>query len=538
MTADGIAKATQAVERLDDRGTTNIWEGLRVGLETIRTVSHNDSHGHVRPCSVFLLTDGVPDASDVSEQQHFERYRKQFPHFTCQVNTFGFGYSLQSDMLLALAELGNGTFSFIPDAKILGTCFVNTTANACSCMAQDCTVVLKAKNGAKLGSDGSLSQTINLGYLQYGQPRDIVGSIFLPGNLDEKEYLEVTVTFTDLAGKQVVITAHGSSHFPTPDSRMAFLRTHMIDEVSKSIAGSGTSLDRLTSLAENFVVGSDDARFNALKEDILGRVSKAVTTSERYKRWGSHYLRAINRAHQLQVRTNFMDPGLQVYGGSLFEQLQHRGGEIFVSLPMNSTRSSYSYSTTTTTAASASNAVYYAGGGGGCFDADCTVVVRKSGEEKAVTLQNVRKGDHVRVIRKDGALDWAKVQRVVRIEREGSSDLVHFQASALKITEKHPINFDGSWEYPKNFVVQGSDSVVYCKQTTPFVFNFVLEGSRILLVNGIQCLTFGHGVCDDPVAWHPFYATDRVLDVISALDEDSEGFVNVKGSLRQFEKQM
>merc|ERR1712046_299843 len=60
---------------------------------------------------------------------------------------------------------------------------------------------------------------------------------------------------------------------------------------------------------------------------------KALKGKERFNRWGKHYLRALARAHQVQQCTNFMDPGLQVYGGELFRALRDIGDEAFLSLP-------------------------------------------------------------------------------------------------------------------------------------------------------------------------------------------------------------
>ena len=81
-------------------------------------------------------------------------YKEKYPAMAFQLNTFGFGYSVDSQMLLQvrlvywlagttissvlvlkyltlgyqLAEQGNGTFAFIPDAVIVGTTFVNRYA--------------------------------------------------------------------------------------------------------------------------------------------------------------------------------------------------------------------------------------------------------------------------------------------------------------------------------------------------------------------------------------------------------------------------
>ena len=70
-----------------------------------------------------------------------------------------------------------------------------------------------------------------------------------------------------------------------------------------------------------------------------------------------------------------MDPGLQVYGGVLFSELVHSGGEIFKGLPLKK------YSDRD--ANSNNNAVadnYYAGNNGGCFSGECVVQCKEQDE--------------------------------------------------------------------------------------------------------------------------------------------------------------
>ena len=74
-------------------------------------------------------------------------------------------------------------------------------------------------------------------------------------------------------------------------------------------------------------------RLDALHADVSGRMEKALQGAVRFKRWGMHYNRALLRAHQLQLCTNFMDPGLQLYGGDLFLALKAQGDRIFLGLP-------------------------------------------------------------------------------------------------------------------------------------------------------------------------------------------------------------
>lgn len=78
-----------------------------------------------------------------------------------------------------IAEKGQGTFSFIPDAKIVGTCFVNAIANACSNLSQNCKIHIISENNDNIESASSPFEltnwgtVVNIGCLQYGQTRDI-----------------------------------------------------------------------------------------------------------------------------------------------------------------------------------------------------------------------------------------------------------------------------------------------------------------------------------------------------------------------------
>lgn len=51
--------------------------------------------------------------------RHIREYKDSNP-LTSTINTFGFGYSLNSVLLKDLAHEGNGTFAFIPDSSLVG----------------------------------------------------------------------------------------------------------------------------------------------------------------------------------------------------------------------------------------------------------------------------------------------------------------------------------------------------------------------------------------------------------------------------------
>merc|ERR1712224_284740 len=69
------------------------------------------------------------------------------------------------------------------------------------------------------------------------------------------------------------------------------------------------------------------------------------------------------------------------------------------------------------------------------------------------------------------------------------------------------------------------------------VYSFVLDRCHVLLVNSIECATWGHGI-KEPVVQHPFYGTTRVVQNLMSLPGWEQGFVQVEGCLRDAANQV
>ena len=63
------------------------------------------------------------------------------------------------------------------------------------------------------------------------------------------------------------------------------------------------------------------------------------------------------------------------------------------------------------------------------------------------------------------------------------------------------------------------------------VVNFVLERSHVLMVDGLPCVTLGHGLAD-PVVAHPFWGTAAVVDALRRCDGWDSGRVVLDEPLR------
>merc|ERR1719359_1482882 len=137
----------KALEQLRPRGRTNLWAGLHQGLESLREDAPPPGAA-ARAKYVMLLTDGRPNINPPNGHvEELRNYRDAFPDHHVSISTFGFGYALDSDLLLSLATEGGGGYAFIPDALIVGTVFVNACASILATLTHDATLHLTPKGG-------------------------------------------------------------------------------------------------------------------------------------------------------------------------------------------------------------------------------------------------------------------------------------------------------------------------------------------------------------------------------------------------------
>jgi hypothetical protein len=548
MTGGGKAQAIHSLESLKPSGGTNLWGGLLVGMDALRCESNTN-----RKKSVLLLTDGRPTVTPprgfVGELKF---YLETHADFSYQLNTFGFGYGLSSDLLRDLAEEGNGTFAFIPDARIVGTCFINCVANAVTNFTQKASLHLLLKNGCEFAGpvagempvlETDWGRVVSLGPLLYGQVRNVVVPLRLPPGSDP--YLDVVLSWPDQKDYgEVRVNSTASNRNITDEAIVAVARCLLVSKTLQAIelgsADKGnaannvllTLIGQLASL-ECLVRNKPSPsalRMSSLLEDARGRITKALNGKDRFNRWGRHYLRAVTRAHQIEQCTNFMDPGLQPYGAEFFKSVVEEGGQIFLGLPpptKGQTRNqppqppkNHNNHRPPSPPAVPAMDTYYAGSGGGCFGPNSLVEVKSPSGMKQFHISSLRAGQFVKV----SGGEYVKVLCVVEIFNDLKSLLV--LENGLSITAKHPVRINSKWCFPKTLdCVQGMI-------TSDIVYNVVLESSHIMIVNGMECCTWGHGMVDNNVISHSFYGTQEIINKLQTFSGWKGGYIRVENSLR------
>ena len=62
----------------------------------------------------------------------------------------------------------------------------------------------------------------------------------------------------------------------------------------------------------------------------------------------------------------------------------------------------------------------------------------------------------------------------------------------LLITSNHPVRINGMWHMPGKLDI----SEDFVLEKPAYIYNFVIDKSHILIVNGYECITLGHGLKD------------------------------------------
>merc|ERR1719223_897050 len=96
----------------------------------------------------------------------------------------------------------------------------------------------------------------------------------------------------------------------------------------------------------------------------------------------------------------------------------------------------------------------------------------------------------------------------------------------LKITPRHPVRIGGVWSAARD--VPGAASV---PNHAKYVCNLVLDSGHVLLVDGMECATWGHGIVGYGIS-RPFFGTQRVLNNLALLEGWARGAVWVQGSVK------
>ena len=301
-------------------------------------------------------------------------------------------------------------------------------------------------------------------------------------------------------------------------------------------------------------------------KDVSGRVNKSFDGLERFNRWGKHFVRALIRAHIVQQCTNPLDPGVQFYGGALFRSLRDQGKVLFTALPppiaplpecpmcggnfsadqiqthfehcmgggytpeiapqsaaLNVAANNW---TPEKQPAEEVNMNIYTTDFGGCFDGRCTIVVRMPcGQLETRAVSDLQAGDDV--MAQSG--QFSRIVCVVESHYPASlPPLLALPEDGPILTRNHPVQMpNGHWVRPCQ--VSGHRAVRSTADRS--VYNMVVAGEPVLMVDGYPCVTLGHGLSGEVVG-HPFYGTQRVVEMLQESTGWQKGYIHIHKAIK------
>ena len=438
--------------------------------------------------AVLLLTDECPTDEPVrghiAELQNYKQ--KCGGEFPAIINTFGFGYDLNSKLLDDIAGVGKGTYAFIPDGSFVGTIFVNSMSNLLSNVAVNVTLEVDLSNLKVTSLDmlkhfdkKTMEQKLEfkLGSVQFGQRKSLIlpvkfnfcsikkisGSLkyyspfhetvncpFEVKLIDKNDPQAEVCYFRILSGSTMLDTVENMQVPSAKLKNQLELIERVLDEISKSNI-------------------KNDVFIKDLVVDLKKQVSMALSKQDFYNKWGRHYLPSLAYAHLLQQCNNFKDPGVQHYGSEIFQKNRDKLDQIFLTLPAPKASIKRENNVHVKNMSNFHNRY------GACFHGDCSVSMQDGTAKK---VRNLIKGDVVKSQDNKGAI----IKCVVVTPIKDTTGLVTL-TGGVKLTPYHPVRINGEFHFPINL---GPVEEVYCDA----VFSFVLEELHIMRVDGVVCVTF------------------------------------------------
>jgi len=456
------------IERMQPESSTNIWAGLCAALDML-----NHSPEQNRRV-IMLLTDGQPNVGPargiVAELERMRAYR-----VLPIIHTFCFTYSGGPDtsMMCSVADITGGTYFFVPDAGMVGTCFIHALANT------RCAVTERVET----------------------DEQKVTG--MLVGGYPHVELIMNPVTHLDLGGGRRVPVA-------TEDSISArtavYHETHMLVRMATEAIKKAV-FDRCEDPINECIrelsvipvarVRNAQALYDGLLHDLKGEVRMAMQP-EHYRRWGEHYVQCYLGALHRQQRVNFKDKVGLAFGDFILEAEIDRLTGIFDSMPPP--KPSFYVPPESQVSSMAS----YNDSHGGCFDGDALASMA-DGTTKPV--RELKRGDKM--------YGGGTIQCVIRQPKAYCRVVKVPEGGALLITPYHPVRTTDTteWVFPNDIALQ------QYTQVAQEVWNVMLEEGEhhfIRLNGAVDCVTLAHGIKGHPVLSHKVFGSPSMRATLRA----------------------
>lgn len=525
------------ISNLKANGCTNIWAGLNTGLKQFKSdVNIGDS---VRVSSLLFMTDGLPSEHLQPPRGIMESLKRVYSQSDDTVlptiYTFGFGYSLDTKLLVDIAKVGNGSFSFIPDAGLVGTVIIHTIANISTVCGSNLKlhlsnesnagVIIKKIYGYGYDTEGN-DNTLCLDTVHYGQSKDI---IVLIETTKENKSTDIVLEYKSYTNKNVKLVCNEMKSVDTCDNiKRDLLRLEFIELISNIIKLS--PCEATNKAIADYLCKYDTDEYKGHNEAILfdlkGQVKLASSDKNYYFKWGLNYLYSLMCANRQQKCNNFKDKSIAEYGGDIFKKIRDDVDAIYSDIepPVPSKSSNYNDSTVSSTSITKGASTLSRGQfqnafnnrNGGCFHGKCEVLMA---DNTTKPCEDIKKGYIV------NSTDNKKSVVLCVIKYKCENDMCRMvNINGMSITEYHPVKnpytIDQEWVFPVDI---GETNDIHCD----YMYNFVLDKNHIVNINNVSCVTLGHGFTDNAIITHDYFGTNKVINDLKKMKGYAEGLITL-----------
>ena len=509
--------------------TTNMWSGMVQSLDILRTTSPlNKVKG------ILLLTDGIPNVEPPRGHEYMlEKYFKDHD-FKCMVSAYGFGYNLNSELLLNISNISGGDgYSFIPDASILGNVFIHGISNLFSTAA--CKLKLRitlSKDVTFL--DNSQSLEVEIDSLKYGQDKNLMFEVNTQKCSSRSlDYLNDIARVELSFHKKVLVTdvtpRPGADYYLEQTTRNRLI-TLMNECIQKKKFNDQSFEDKINAFSNDIGKRCDNSFVKNIHYDLNGQIKEALNMTSQgqredwFSRWGIHYLRSLGDAYQHEICNNFKDKGISTFGGKLFNQLRDEVSDVFDSQPppkVDIKVSPQMRGCSSLRHSAPVNMRQYNNSGGGCCAEGCRIRMTDNSLKK---VEHLEKGDEVMTFN-EGKYNVSRIECVVKtICDDGKEFMV--ELDNLKITPYHPIIFNGKWSFPINVLSTlpniSEPNVIDC----PAMYTFVIENRESVIIEDYVFATYGHYLPGDVIS-HRYFGTYKVIYDLKNFPSYGNGYVQL-----------
>lgn len=495
LTEDGKENAKKHIMNLEGENGTMMLNAISCAHKIMNKYKH---------FNIILLTDGVPSEDNTIEG--YKNIEKQG-----NLHTIGFGSSIDSSIIVELANIGKGIFRYVSDTSMVASNIINFVCYILTSHKNyEITIETKEKNynftTPKLQIDDEYEY--NLIYDIQDEPINLfVDNIKIPIH-----YQDIS-DFSKFYYRLVNILKNFTENF--------FL-IYIFEE-------------NITKLYDDFAT-SQDYDIQRMLQDISykDKQGELYLASDNLRTWGKHYCYSyyyslINMIPLSNLNTgdgSEKDVGLETFALTKYIEYRNWGygifKDLFKELPqpqpiVSRYYSSNNYSSNPYSSPSSSSYDYY-NGSRGCIGEN-TYIKMPWGARK---VSDLKKGDEVYSISLDGRRIISTISCILKINITNPIEVCDLKLDndKLIITPNHPVANMGciendiirpcnelNWKHPKELVKQR----LIKPDELSSVYNISLDSGTGVFVGDYFVCTMAHNILDNQIVSHEFFGTNQVL---------------------------